>query len=88
MIQSVDPLARRIGAVNTIVVDKDGALKGFNNDGNGFIQSLRDAKPTWQPDSGPIVVLGAAALDEPVRVGGPLGTARPRRSIALRCSAT
>jgi len=59
MIQSVDPLARRIGAVNTIVVDKDGALKGFNNDGNGFIQSLRDARPTWRPDSGPIVVLGA-----------------------------
>ncbi len=59
MIQSVDPLARRIGAVNTIVVDKDGALKGFNNDGNGFIQSIRDARPTWRPDSGPIVVLGA-----------------------------
>lgn len=59
MIQSVDPLARRIGAVNTIVVDKDGSLKGFNNDGNGFIQSLRDARPTWRPDSGPIVVLGA-----------------------------
>jgi len=59
MIQSVDPLARRIGAVNTIVVEKDGSLKGFNNDGNGFIQSLRDADPQWRPDSGPIVVLGA-----------------------------
>ena len=59
MIQSIDPLARRIGAVNTIVVEKDGALKGFNNDGNGFIQSLRDARPTWRPDTGPIVVLGA-----------------------------
>ena len=59
MIQSIDPLARRIGAVNTIVVEKDGTLKGFNNDGNGFIQSLRDARPTWRPDTGPIVVLGA-----------------------------
>jgi len=59
MIQEVDPLARRIGAVNTIMVQKDGTLKGFNNDGNGFIQSLRDAKPAWRPDSGPIVVLGA-----------------------------
>jgi shikimate dehydrogenase len=59
MIQNIDPLARRIGAVNTIVVEKDGALKGFNNDGNGFIQSLRDARPAWRPDSGPIVVLGA-----------------------------
>ena len=59
MIQSVDPLAQRIGAVNTIVVEKDGSLKGFNNDGNGFIQSLRDARPAWRPDSGPIAVLGA-----------------------------
>jgi len=61
MIHSVDPLAQRIGAVNTIVVEKDGSLKGFNNDGNGFIQSLRDAKPTWRPDSGPILVVGAGA---------------------------
>src|ERR1700687_416880 len=59
MIDRVDELARKIGAVNTIVVEKDGTLTGFNNDGNGFIQSLRDADPQWRPDSGPIVVLGA-----------------------------
>jgi shikimate dehydrogenase len=34
-IHNIDPLAKRIGAVNTIVVEKDGSLKGFNNDGNG-----------------------------------------------------
>jgi shikimate dehydrogenase len=59
LIDHVDSMAQRIGAVNTIVVDKDGALRGFNNDGNGFVQSLRDAKPDWRPDAGPIVVLGA-----------------------------
>jgi shikimate dehydrogenase len=59
LIDRVDELARRIGAVNTIVVEKDGTLTGFNNDGNGFVQSLRDAKPDWRPDAGPIVVLGA-----------------------------
>ena len=58
-IDHVDPLARRIGAINTIVVGKDGALTGFNNDGNGFVQSLRDARPGWRPDSGPVVVVGA-----------------------------
>ncbi len=58
-IQHVDPLARRIGAVNTIVVGQDGSLTGFNNDGNGFVQSLRDARPGWRPDAGPIVVVGA-----------------------------
>lgn len=59
MLDRVDDLARRIGAVNTVVVEKDGTLSGFNNDGNGFIQSLIDADPTWKPDTGPILVLGA-----------------------------
>jgi shikimate dehydrogenase len=59
LLDRVDDLARRIGAVNTVVVEKDGTLTGFNNDGNGFIQSLRDADPKWRPDSGPILVLGA-----------------------------
>jgi shikimate dehydrogenase len=55
----VDPLAQRMGAINTIVVQADGALHGFNNDGFGFIQSLRDEKPDWRADAGPITVLGA-----------------------------
>ena len=59
LLDRVDDLARKIGAVNTVVVEKDGTLTGFNNDGNGFIQSLRDADPQWRPDRGPIVVLGA-----------------------------
>jgi shikimate dehydrogenase len=59
LLDRVDDLARTIGAVNTVVVEPDGALSGFNNDGNGFIQSLRDADPKWRPDSGPILVLGA-----------------------------
>ena len=55
----VDPLAQRMGAINTIVVQADGALHGYNNDGFGFIQSLRDEKPDWRADAGPITVLGA-----------------------------
>ena len=55
----VDPLAQRMGAINTIVVQADGALHGYNNDGFGFIQSLRDDKPDWHADAGPITVLGA-----------------------------
>ncbi len=59
LLDRVDDLARRIGAVNTVVVENDGTLTGFNNDGNGFIQSLRDADPGWGPGSGPVLVLGA-----------------------------
>jgi len=55
----VDPLARRMGAINTIVVQPDGALHGFNNDGFGFIQSLLESQPSWHANAGPIAVLGA-----------------------------
>jgi shikimate dehydrogenase len=55
----VDPLARRMGAINTVVVTPEGALHGFNNDGYGYIQCLRDAKPDWQANAGPATVLGA-----------------------------
>jgi shikimate dehydrogenase len=66
LLDRVDDLAQRIGAVNTVVVESDGSLTGFNNDGNGFIQSLRDAKPDWRPDSGPILVLGAGGASRAV----------------------
>lgn len=57
-VDHVDPLAQRMGAINLVVVEPDGALHGFNTDGYGFIQSLRDAKPDWRAEVGPIVVLG------------------------------
>ena len=59
LVNEVDANARRMGAMNTIVVQPDGSLKGFNNDGYGYIHSLLDAKPDWRADAGPITVLGA-----------------------------
>ena len=59
LVHAVDPLARRMGAINTIVVQPDGSLKGFNNDGFGYIQSLLDASLEWRADAGPVTVLGA-----------------------------
>ena len=53
------PTARRVAAINTIVVQPDGRLLGMNNDGAGYIQSLRDADPSWRGDVGPALVLGA-----------------------------
>ena len=53
------PAARRVAAINTIVVRPDGRLLGMNNDGAGYIQSLRDADATWRGDAGPALVLGA-----------------------------
>ena len=59
LVDRVDPVAARMGAVNLIVVEPDLSLTGFNKDGYGFIESLRDGKPDWRGDAGPAVVLGA-----------------------------
>jgi shikimate dehydrogenase len=59
LVQVLDANAKRVGAVNTIVVQPDGSLKGMNTDGFGYIQSLLDAQPDWRADAGPVVVLGA-----------------------------
>ena len=68
LLHRVNDTAKRIGAVNTIVVEEDGTLSGFNNDGNGFVQSLRDAKPDWKADAGPILLLGAGGASRGVVV--------------------
>ncbi|MFQ5618983.1 MAG: shikimate dehydrogenase [Rhodospirillales bacterium] len=51
--------ARRIGAVNTIVVRADGGLMGWNSDGFGFMENLKAGVAEWKPWLGPAVVLGA-----------------------------
>ena len=55
----IDPLARRMGAMNLVVVGPEGRLTGFNTDGFGFWQSLVDAQPQFRAEAGPVVVLGA-----------------------------
>lgn len=55
----VTPAARRMGAVNTVVVQADGTLRGDNTDGFGFLENLAAAHPDWRADRGPAVVLGA-----------------------------
>ncbi len=59
VVDRVDPLARRIGAVNTIVVAPDGGLEASNTDIYGFRENLREQAPEWDPETGAAVVLGA-----------------------------
>ena len=56
LLDSLDPLAEKIGAVNT-VVNKDGSLTGFNTDASGFLRALRDKGVT--PEGKDVVILGA-----------------------------
>ena len=43
MLDALDPLAAQIGAVNTVVKQADGTLKGFNTDAGGFLEPLTAA---------------------------------------------
>lgn len=40
LLDRLDPLAARIGAVNTVVHDADGTLTGYNTDAAGFLEPL------------------------------------------------
>lgn len=59
IVDRIDPAARRIGAVNTIIVAPDGTLEGRNTDAFGFIENLRASRPGFSAKAGPAVVLGA-----------------------------
>ena len=69
LVDRVDHLATRIGAINTIVVEADQSLTGRNTDAFGYIESLRDAKPQWRADAGPAVVIGAGGAARAIIVG-------------------
>lgn len=58
--------ARRIGAVNTLIVREDGSLFGANSDGFGFVENLRQQAPHWSPPVGPVLVLGAGGAGRAV----------------------
>jgi shikimate dehydrogenase len=91
IVDRVDPLARRIGAINCVVVAPDGSLDGYNYDGFGYIQSVLEAYPAWRADAGPIAVIGAgggarAVLASLVDQGAPeirLVNRSPARAEAL-----
>jgi shikimate dehydrogenase len=56
LLDSLDPVAEKIGAVNT-VVNRDGVLKGYNTDATGFLQALLDKGV--EPRGKNVVILGA-----------------------------
>ena len=62
------PLARRIGAVNTITVRGDGTLEGTNTDAYGFTEHLKATVPDWQASGGPAVIIGAGGAARAISV--------------------
>ena len=62
-LDELDPLAEKIGAVNTIV-NEDGVLKGYNTDASGFLQALleKGIKPAGKK----VVILGAGGASRAI----------------------
>ena len=63
LLDELDPLAKRIGAVNTVVND-GGVLTGYNTDAGGFIQALLEKGV--EPQGKGVVVLGAGGASRAV----------------------
>ena len=59
LVDELDPMAARIGAVNTVLVQPDGRTRGLNSDGLGFLANLRQQAPAWRPEQGAALLLGA-----------------------------
>ncbi len=67
-VDSVDDLARRVGAVNTITFDENGKSRGTNTDGFGFIENIRQTLPDIDFTTGPATVLGAGGAARAIAV--------------------
>lgn len=70
----VDPLARQLGAVNTLAI-RDGRLFGYNTDGPGFLRSVKEAFGVEVKDLR-VLILGA---------GGGAGRAVAVQSVLAGC---
>ena len=57
VMNKLDDAARRIGAVNTVIVQNDGTLEGRNTDAYGFAQNLLSAGVNIK--GRPVLILGA-----------------------------
>ncbi|GAA4253904.1 shikimate dehydrogenase [Azospirillum formosense] len=85
-VDRLDATAKRMGAVNTIVVGEDGSLEGRNTDGFGFIENLRSGAPGWKATDGPALVIGAGGAARAV-VASLLDEGAPRVWLVNRTRA-
>lgn len=58
LLDTVAPMARSMGAVNTVKINEDGSLSGFNTDGIGLLAHLKASVPDWPQDK-PVLIMGA-----------------------------
>jgi len=80
---SIDETARRIGAVNMVVVRENGKLRGFNTDSFGFVENILQEAGDVNLRGGTALVLGAGGAARAI-VHGLLGLGLREIRIANR----
>ena len=59
----LDPLAQKIGAVNTFILEEDGKIKGYNTDAPGFYKAIEEFI-----DVKSVLILGAGGTAKSIAV--------------------
>ncbi|MFC4346659.1 shikimate dehydrogenase [Kordiimonas lipolytica] len=67
-LDKIAPLARQMGAVNTVKIAPDGTMTGFNTDGIGLVTNLKKTVPGWPKDK-PVLILGAGGAARAAALG-------------------
>ena len=67
--EGVSPLARALGAVNTVWLDERGRLCVDNTDVHGFMANFREHVPDWEAAGRHVVVIGAGGAARAVVAG-------------------
>lgn len=67
-LDKIAPLARQMGAVNTVKIGDDGTTTGFNTDGIGLVTNLKKNVPDWPKDK-PVLILGAGGAARAAALG-------------------
>ncbi len=67
-LDKIAPLARQMGAVNTVKIAEDGSMTGFNTDGIGLVTNLKKTVPGWPKDR-PVLILGAGGAARAAALG-------------------
>lgn len=65
-LDELDPVAKEVGAVNTVKVYDDGKLKGFNTDVIGF-EKLLEKTPRHRDAKSPSLILGSGGASKAVQ---------------------
>ncbi len=87
MVDVVDPVACAVGAINTVIVEEGGLLRGTNTDAFGFLANLRAGVGVLDPYLAHAVVLGAGGAARAV-VKALLDAGTQRITLANRTRVT